>query len=559
MKNSNVNKYRKGNEFQYENRTWPSKKLTEAPIFCSVDLRDGNQALENPMSIEAKVEFFEALVNMGFKEIEIGFPSASQTEYDFLRKLVEDEKIPEDVTIQVLVQAREHLIKKTYEALVGVKKAVVHVYNSTSKAQREMVFKKSKDEIKEIATNGATLVKRYAQMYPETEYIFQYSPESFTGTEMEYALEVCEAVMDVWKPTPEKKVIINLPATVEMTTPNVYADQIEWFCHHLKNRDSVIVSLHTHNDRGTGIAATELGIMAGADRVEGTLFGNGERTGNLDLLTLAMNYYSQGVEPNLYVEDIKRVIDVYERCTGMTIHERHPYVGRLVYTAFSGSHQDAIRKGLETYHQREDKVWDVPYLPIDPKDIGRKYEPIIRINSQSGKGGVAFVLETDYGFKCPKAMHQYISEYVQVEADRLGREITNMEIYEIFMKRFVNIEDHIQLHHISYSFSDKEKDGMMIDVNVTIGGVEQSVFGTGNGVISAFFDAIKQVLGKAYEFMNYEEHALTGGHKAEAAAYIQIRNEKGEVRFGVGTDANISNASIKAIVSALNQFSRETI
>lgn len=552
--NKNIVKYKKYPEFKFNERTWPSKELTVAPTFCSVDLRDGNQALPNPMGIEAKLRFFDLLVKMGFKEIEIGFPSASETEYNFLRRLIEDGRIPKDVKVQVLVQAREHLIQKTFEALKGAHSAIVHVYNSTSTAQREMVFQKSKEEIKQIAVDGATLVAKYAAQYPETDFVFEYSAESFTGTETDYALEVCEAVIDVWKPTPQKPIILNLPATVEMTTPNVFADQIEWFCKNVSKRDSVIISLHTHNDRGTGVAATELGLLAGADRVEGTLFGNGERTGNVDILNIAMNFYSQGIEPNIDVEDVNHIIEVYESCTQMTVHERHPYAGKLVYTAFSGSHQDAINKGLHYYNSQDEKIWQVPYLPIDPADIGRLYEPIIRINSQSGKGGVAFILETEYGFKIPKAMWPEVSYYVQKETDTLSRELTNAEILDIFKKHFVNVTEPHVLKHFSYAYNDSDKDSMIVKASVTINGIEKEVIGKGNGPVSAFFNAIEPLLENTYEFVTYEEHALSKGANAEAAAYIQLKNQLGESHYGVGQDVNIDNASIRAIMSALNNF-----
>ncbi len=554
--NQNIAKYQKYPVFKYENRTWPNTELTKAPIFCSVDLRDGNQALPNPMGIDAKLKFFDMLVEIGFKEIEIGFPSASDTEYNFLRRLIEENRIPEGVKVQVLVQAREHLIAKTYEALKGVKEAVVHVYNSTSTAQRKMVFKKSKEEIKEIAIDGANIVKKYAAMYPESKFTFEYSPESFTGTEMEYALEVCEAVLNEWQPTTYNKAIINLPATVEMTTPNVFADQIEWFCNNLKNRESVIISLHTHNDRGTGVAATELGLMAGADRVEGTLFGNGERTGNLDILTVAMNYYSQGIEPTIYMENINKIIKVYKECTGMTVHERHPYAGELVYTAFSGSHQDAINKGLKTYNDRKEKVWDVPYLPLDPADIGRLYEPIIRINSQSGKGGVAYILEAEYGYKIPKAMQPEISYHVQKETDKFGRELENAEIFNIFNEKFINIVDPNTIHSFSYSFDNTKEDSMVVKANITINGIIKDVVGVGNGPVSAFFNAIEPMLKDTYEFITYDEHALSDGQSAEAAAYIQLKNQNGITHYGVGKDGNIDSASIRAIMSALNGFEK---
>jgi len=553
-KNQNVAKYKKYPTFKFDERTWPSKELYVAPMFCSVDLRDGNQALPNPMGVEAKLKFFDLLIEMGFKEIEIGFPSASDTEFNFLRRLIEENRVPKDVKVQVLVQAREHLIKRTYEALEGIHAAVVHVYNSTSTAQREMVFKLSKKEIKDIAVEGARLLKKYAAMYPQSDFTFEYSPESFTGTEMDYALEVCDAVINEWQPTIDKKAIINLPATVEMTSPNVFADQVEWFATNLSNREAVIISLHAHNDRGTGVAATELGIMAGADRVEGTLFGNGERTGNVDILTVAMNYYSQGIDPGIFVENVNKVIKVYEECTQMTVHDRHPYAGKLVFTAFSGSHQDAINKGLHTYNEREEKIWNVPYLPLDPADIGRLYEPIIRINSQSGKGGVAYILETGKGYKCPKAMQPEVSFHVQRETDNLGRELTNDEIYRIFEDGFVNIDAPNTILHFSYSYDDQEKDSMIVKASVIINGNKRDVSGTGNGPVSAFFNAIEPMLDDSYEFVTYDEHALADGQNAEAAAYIQLKNQHGVAHYGVGRDSNIDSASIRAIMSALNNF-----
>ncbi|MBN2220555.1 MAG: 2-isopropylmalate synthase [Vallitaleaceae bacterium] len=552
--NKNITKYKAYPVFQFNERTWPAKKLEVPPVFCSVDLRDGNQALPNPMGIDAKLRFFDLLVEMGFKEIEIGFPSASDTEYNFLRRLIEENRIPLDVKVQVLVQAREHLISKTFEALKGVHAAIVHVYNSTSTLQRDVVFQKSKEEIKAIAKEGAQLLVDYAAKYPETRFTFQYSPESFTGTEMDYALEVVEAVIDVWQPTVENKAIVNLPATVEMTTPNVFADQVEWFSKNMKNRDCVMISLHTHNDRGTSVAATELGILAGADRVEGTLFGNGERTGNLDLYNLAMNYYSQGIEPNIYVEEVNRVIETYESCTGLFLSDRHPYAGKLVYTAFSGSHQDAIRKGLSVYEKSQDKIWEIPYLPIDPADIGRLYEPIIRINSQSGKGGIAYILESEFGYKAPKAMHPEIAKKVQSKTDELGRELSNQEILEIFEMKFVNSNQPHGIHSFSYAYNDQEKDSMIVHANVTINGVNKDVSGKGNGPVSAFFNAIRSMLEGSYELVSYDEHALSDSANAEAAAYIQLKNQEGIRRYGVGRDSNIDSASIRAIMSALNNF-----
>jgi len=425
---SKFSKYKKYPQMNFSERTWPSKTIDKAPIWCSVDLRDGNQALPLPMNVDQKKEMFNLLKKMGFKEIEVGFPSASETEYKFLRTLIDEDMISDDITIQVLTQARKHLIEKTFESLKGCKKAVVHFYNSTSVQQRKVVFNKSKQEIIDIAVEGAKLIKELASKYTDTDFTFEYSPESFTGTEMDYALEVCEAVIDVIDPTPDNKLIINLPATVEMSTPNIFADQVEWFIKNVKKRDSLIISVHTHNDRGTSVAASELAMLAGADRVEGTLFCNGERTGNVDILTIAMNLFSQGVNPELNIEDINEIVKTYEQCTGMKVHERHPYAGKWVYTAFSGSHQDAIRKGLKAYREENSKYWEVPYLPIDPADIAREYEPIIRINSQSGKGGVAFILEENYGLKLPKAMHPEISKPVQEKTDETGKELTPEEI-----------------------------------------------------------------------------------------------------------------------------------
>lgn len=546
-------KYRQYPTMNMEDRTWPSKTIDKAPIWCSVDLRDGNQALPIPMGIEAKLEYFNLLKEMGYKEIEIGFPSASETEYNFLRKLIEDGYITDDIRVQVLVQAREHLIEKTFQALEGVKQAVVHVYNSTSTQQREVVFGKSRDEIKDIATQGAKWLVEYAAKYPETEYTFEYSPESFTGTEMDYAMDVCNAVIDVWQPTPEKKCIINLPATVEMSTPNVYADQIEWFCRNIDRRDSVLISLHTHNDRGTGVAATELGIMAGADRVEGTLFGNGERTGNVDILNIAMNLFTQGVDPEINVEDINHIMSVYKRCTGLGIHERHPYAGELVYTAFSGSHQDAIRKGLKA-HEKSDTYWDVPYLPIDPADLGRQYEPIIRINSQSGKGGVAFILEDEFGYKLPKAMHPEISRPVQKVTDDTGKELTPEEIKAIFEREFLEAEGSLELVSFKSSYSDDQEMEVSITAELKIDGKERTVKGQGNGPISAFFHAIQKEGYKNYKLVTYDEHAIESGENAEAIAYIKLQNEHGLATYGAGISRNTSKASIKAIINGINRL-----
>ena len=555
MENKHVKEYRKYETIRLPDRTWPDQEIEKAPIWCSVDLRDGNQALPQPMGIREKMEMFLFLKDMGFKEIEIGFPSASETEFRFLRKLIE-EGAAEGVTIQVLTQAREHLIKRTFEALKGAKRAVVHVYNSTSTQQREMVFRKSKEEIKKIAIEGARMLVEEAAKYPETEFVFQYSPESFTGTEMDYAVEVCNAVIDVWQPTPDKKVIMNIPATVEMSTPNVYADQVEWFCRNIDKRDSVLVSLHAHNDRGTAVAATELAMLAGADRVEGTLFGNGERTGNVDILNLAMNLYSQGIDPGVYVENMNEITEMYKRCTGMDIHDRHPYAGALVYTAFSGSHQDAIRKGLEYNREEGCEYWDVPYLPLNPDHIGRKYEPIIRINSQSGKGGVAFVLEQEFGYKLPKNMHPEVSAPVQKVSDETGKELSPQEIFDIFSEEFINVKEPLSLVGFKSSYTDDEDQGVKIKGTVLLNGKEKKFKGVGNGPISAFFHALEDLGYEGYKLVDYTEHAISDGADAIAAAYIVLANKDGQKHYGVGTDSSINKASVNALISALNRFSR---
>lgn len=552
--NKNYKKYKKYETINFNERTWPSKTIEKAPIWSSVDLRDGNQSLPIPMSVEKKVKMFKLLKKMGFKEIEVGFPSASETEYKFLRTLIDENLIDDDMTIQVLTQSRKHLIEKTFEALKGCKKAIIHLYNSTSVQQRKVVFNKSKQEIIDIGVEGAKLVKKLANNYPETDFTFEYSPESFTGTEMEYALEICEAILNVWQPTKDKKAIINLPATVEMSTPNIYADQIEWFCNNLSNRENVIISLHAHNDRGTSVAATELALLAGADRVEGTLFGNGERTGNVDLLTLVMNLFSQGIDPNIKVENINEIVSVYEYCTGLPVHPRHPYAGELVYTAFSGSHQDAIRKGLTVYREEKAKYWEVPYLPIDPADIGREYEAIIRINSQSGKGGVAYILESEFGLKLPKAMHPEVSKPVQTITDELGKELTPNEIYEIFEKEFLNISTPFELIHFNSTYKDGDENAVTVNATVKYKGETKEICGVGNGPISAFFHGIKEEGFEGYKLLSYDEHAIQDGENAEAAAYIQLEDSKGMRHFGVGTDRNINKASIKAIISTINRF-----
>jgi 2-isopropylmalate synthase len=552
----NFKKYKSYEPMNFNERTWPSKVIEKAPTWCSVDLRDGNQSLPIPMSVEKKVEMFKLIKKMGFKEIEVGFPSASETEYKFLRTLIDEGLIDDDMTVQVLTQSRRHLIEKTFEALKGCKKAVIHLYNSTSVQQRKVVFNKSKQEIIDIGVEGAKLVKELSKNYPDTDFTFEYSPESFTGTEMEYALEICEAIIDVWQPTKDKKVILNLPATVEMSTPNIYADQIEWFCNNLRNRENVIISLHAHNDRGTSVAATELALLAGADRVEGTLFGNGERTGNVDILTLIMNLFSQGIDPKINVENIDEIVKVYEACTGLYVHPRHPYAGELVYTAFSGSHQDAIRKGLKVYQEEKSQYWEVPYLPIDPADIGRKYEAIIRINSQSGKGGVAYILENDFGLKIPKEMHPDVSKPVQAVSDKTGKELTPKEIYEIFKEEFLNLSSPFELVHFNSTFRDGDANAVTINAKVKVGNEIKEINGVGNGPISAFFHAIKKGDRDKYKLLSYNEHALQDGENAEAAAYIRLEDDKGVKQFGVGIDSNINKASIKAIISAINRLNK---
>jgi len=536
-------------------RQWPNKQIEKAPIWCSVDLRDGNQSLIEPMVVEEKVEFFNMLVKLGFKQIEVGFPSASQIEFDFLRQLVDRKLIPEDVIVQVLVQCREHLLKRTFEALEGVKTAIVHIYNSTSTLQRDVVFGMSMEEIKNIAVEGTKLVKEYAKDFPG-KIILEYSPESFSGTEMDFALDICTAVQDVWEPTLDNKIIFNLPATVEMNTPNVYADQIEWMHTHFKNRDRIIVSVHPHNDRGTGVAISELGLLAGADRVEGTLFGNGERTGNVDILTLAYNMFSQGINPDLDIDNINDIIEVYERCCKIPVHVRHPYAGKLVFTAFSGSHQDAINKGIKAMNERKSQIWEVPYLPIDPADIGRRYEPIVRINSQSGKGGVAFIMETYFGFKLPKGMHKEFSDVIQRVSEKQG-EVAPEQIMEEFKKNYLDRKE--PLHFTKCKFEDLSDSDDAFDTKVTIAytdnGIERIYEATGNGPIDAVQRGLQKDLGVKVKVLDYTEHALGEGANAQAAAYIHLLDqESGKTVFGVGVSSNITRASIRAIFSALNRL-----
>ena len=538
-------------QMKMPNRKWPDKVIEKAPIWCSVDLRDGNQALEIPMSLEQKLDFFKFLVKIGFKHIEVGFPAASDTEYEFTRALIEEDLIPDDVTIQVLTQSREHIIKRTFEALKGAKNAIVHLYNSTSTLQRDVVFDFTMDQTVELAVEGAKMIMEEVAKYPETNFIFEYSPESFTGTEMDFAARICNAVADVFEPTPEKKMIINLPSTVEMSTPNIYADQIEYMCEHLERRDSILVSLHAHNDRGTAVASSELGVMAGADRVEGTLFGNGERTGNADILNMALNLFSQGVDPELDFENINEAIDIYQRSTGIMVHPRHPYAGDLVYTAFSGSHQDAIRKGMEKYKERGVETWAVPYLPIDPMDVGRNYDPIIRINSQSGKGGVAFVLEQCYGLHLPKGFQQDLSLLITRISDVNHAEVSSNKIYEVFNKEYVDIRTHVQLER----YTEKTIDTDLVEVNadITFNGLEYKISGRGNGVINGFCNALISFFDRPFVVVDYRQHSLEYGTEARAISYIEIKGAD-DSYYGAGTSKNISKSSLRGIVSAFNKY-----
>ena len=552
MKPSSLNKYSSFESIELPNRTWPDKKISSAPIWCSVDLRDGNQALAIPMNISQKLELFELLVEIGFKEIEIGFPSASETEFNFVRKLVDDNLIPEGVKLQCLVQAREHLIKKTFEAIDGVPNAIVHIYNSTSPLQREITFGgATKSDIKKIAVEGTQLIKELVSTVPATNVDLEYSPESFSDTEIEFALEVCEGVMDVWEPTLTRPIILNLPATVEWTTPNVHADQIEWFCNNLKNRESAIISLHTHNDRGTGTAATELGLMAGANRVEGTLFGNGERTGNLDIATVALNMNSHGIQTGLDFSDIPKAREVYERCTQMKVPDRHPYAGDLVFTAFSGSHQDAIKKGMDRVDSSSSS-WAVPYLTIDPTDIGRTYEAIIRINSQSGKGGIAYILDREYGFDIPKAMQPIVGATIYQLADNKGKELTNQEILEAFKNEFVNVSKSFFLEKYELLHNDLNDGQVCCEAKIINNGEPHEIKGSGNGPINAFVNALEKINQKDFNLKDYRSHATKGGSDADSAAYILLEGTNGKEAWGCGVDPSIEIAGVKALVSSLN-------
>lgn len=539
-------------------RTWPNNRIEKAPTWCSVDLRDGNQALVTPMNLQEKLDFFKLLVDIGFKEIEVGFPSASETEYEILRALIDGHYIPDDVTIQVLVQAREHLIRKTFEAVRGAKNVIIHFYNSTSTLQRKVVFKKDMQGIIDIAVAGAKLVRELTEADQSgTNFRYEYSPESFSGTEMDFAVDICHQVMETLGATKENPVILNLPNTVEMCTPNTYADQIEYFIRHLPNRDAAIISVHPHNDRGTGVACAELSMLAGADRVEGTLFGNGERTGNLDIVTVALNMFTQGVDPMLDFSHIDHVREIYERCTKMHVPERWPYAGKLAFTAFSGSHQDAINKGHEYMRESKTPYWEIPYLPIDPADVGREYEPIIRINSQSGKGGAAFIMDHNYGYHMPKAMHPEFGAVVQAECDRTGRELTANEIYELFHREFLNISEPYALSRAK--FYEEAIAGSAANVThfsgvLSMRGQFVQLESRGNGPIDAFFNALGQAGIEGYSFISYSEHAISMGSDSQAVAYIELRAPGGRRIFGVGTEHNINFASVKGILSAINRF-----
>jgi len=550
-------KYQPFQPINLPDRRWPSRTIKAAPIWCSVDLRDGNQALIEPMGPDRKLRMFKTLCKMGYKEIEVGFPSASQTDFDFVRQLIEGDLIPSDVTIQVLTQARAHLIERTYESLIGARRAIVHVYNSTSTLQRRVVFGLDRAGIKAIAVTGAKLVREFAEKHPSpTEFVFEYSPESFTGTEIDYAIEVSEAVADVWEPTPQRKAIINLPATVEMAAPNIYADQIEYFCRHVRNRDSLIVSLHPHNDRGTGVAAAELGLMAGADRIEGTLFGNGERTGNVDLVTLGLNMFTQGVDPRIDFSDINDLVKTAEYCNQLPVHPRHPYAGDLVFTAFSGSHQDAIKKGLAALQQSNSGLWEVPYLPIDPKDVGRDYEAVIRINSQSGKGGVAYILEKDHGLQLPRRLQMEFSGIIQDLADSSGKEISGETIWRAFRDEYIDRAKPYAFVEYSTRADAHASELRHLTARILQNGKEVSIAGCGNGPIDAFVDALRAAFGIDLKVADYREHSVGVGADATAVAYVETRLADGDSIFGVGMDPNIVRASLKAILSAANRASK---
>lgn len=567
MMNQGYKKYKPFTPIDLPDRQWPNRVIDHAPIWCSVDLRDGNQALVDPMNLEEKLEYFKTLIAVGFKEIEVGFPSASETEYEILRTLIDGHYIPDDVTIQVLVQARPHLIKKTFEAIDGAKNVIVHFYNSTSTLQRKVVFKTDMDGVIQIAVDGARLIyaltEEEKKRHPEMNIRFEYSPESFTGTEMDNAVEICRRVMEELHITKENPIILNLPSTVEGSSPNGYADQIEYFCRHLPNRDAAIISLHPHNDRGEGVAATELALMAGADRVEGTLFGNGERTGNVDVVTLALNMWTQGVDPELDFHNINEIKEVYERCTKMQVPPRQPYAGELVFTAFSGSHQDAINKGKIYMEESGTPYWEIPYLPIDPADVGREYEPIIRINSQSGKGGTAFILANNYGIKMPKSMHPEFSAVVQKACDEKGKELKAEEVFDLFQQEYRNVcgpyrlvnykiseekNEQDDLTHVHFSGELKYKDNVPVQIE-----------GNGNGPVAAFCDAMNQTEVASYQFVDYSEHAISVGSDSKAISYIHLKNPEGKDIFGIGVSHNIGYASMKGIICAINRDQADTM
>ncbi|MCX4322203.1 MAG: 2-isopropylmalate synthase [Lachnospiraceae bacterium] len=552
----NYKRYRRNPVVDYPEREWVNKQIEKAPVWCSVDLRDGNQALIDPMVVSEKIEFFNYLIKLGFKEIEIGFPAASQIEYDFLRQLVDRKLIPDDVVVQVLTQCREELVERTFESIEGCKQAIVHIYNSTSTLQRDVVFNMSREEIINIAVEGVKMVKRHAAKFPG-KVILEYSPESFTGTELDYALEVCNAVQREWGPTKENPMIINLPSTVEMTTPNVFADRIEWMNKHLENREAIILSIHPHNDRGTGVATAELALLAGAERVEGTLFGNGERTGNVDILNIAYNMFSQGIDPELAIEHVNESIEIYERCCKIPVHPRHPYAGKLVFTAFSGSHQDAINKGVKAMKERGGEYWEVPYLPIDPADIGREYEPIVRINSQSGKGGVAFIMDTYFGFKLPKGMHREFANVIQAISEKQG-EVSPDQIMESFRQEYLMKKEPIHFRRLRVDDLSEETESEF-DTKVTVvytdNGEEKRFEAVGNGPIDAVKRGLQEELDVSIKILDYEEHALQSGSNSQAAAYIHLLDaESGSVTYGVGVSSNITRASVRAIFSAVNRL-----
>jgi 2-isopropylmalate synthase len=563
MNAQSKNKFEKYTPFApiaLSDRQWPTKVTTAAPTWCSVDLRDGNQALVIPMNLEEKLLFFKLLCDIGFKEIEVGFPSASATEYTILRTLIEKNHIPQDVAVQVLVQSRSHLIEKTFDSIVDAKNVIFHFYNSTSTLQRKVVYKTDMKGITDIALEGAKVISEHAKkaIQDGMNLRFEYSPESFSGTELDFSIDICEKVMDTLGASPQNKIILNLPATVEMSTPNGYADQIEYFCRNLPNRDNAIISIHPHNDRGTAVAASELALLAGAQRIEGTLFGNGERTGNVDILTIALNMFTQGIDPKLNVYEMNKIKEVYEKCTKMEVHQRHPYAGELVFTAFSGSHQDAISKGIEYMKKSGSDKWEIPYLPIDPADLGREYEPIIRINSQSGKGGAAFVLQTYYGLNLPKAMHPEFGSIVKQASDEKGDELSKEDIYSLFEQEYLSILTPYSLknHKINEQATDTDENTVIFEGIISHNGKESTISGEGNGPIDAFIKALTGIEIKGFEVVSYDEHAITKGSDSKAISYIQLADEKGNKTFGVGISSNINLASIKSIISAINRLNR---